>query len=41
MRLLARFVVVLVTVFGFGLAFAWAWDNSDNTAGRDAAAAQH
>jgi hypothetical protein len=29
MRLLARFVVLMVAVFGVSLAFAWAWDNSD------------
>ncbi len=35
MRLIARFVVLLVAVFGVSLAFAWAWDRSDNP--RDAA----
>ena len=34
MRLLARFVFLMVAVFGVSLAFAWAWDNSD--APRDA-----
>jgi multisubunit Na+/H+ antiporter MnhB subunit len=29
MRLIARFVVLMVTVFGVSLAFAWAWDKSD------------
>jgi hypothetical protein len=29
MRLLARFVVLMLTVFGVSLAFAWAWDKSD------------
>ena len=30
MRLLARFVFLMVAVFGVSLAFAWAWDKSDN-----------
>ena len=29
MRLLARFVFLMVAVFGVSLAFAWAWDKSD------------
>ena len=29
MRLIARFVVLMVAVFGVSLAFAWAWDKSD------------
>jgi hypothetical protein len=29
MRLIARFVVLMVAVFGFSVAFAWAWDRSD------------
>ena len=29
MRLIARFVVLMVAVFGVSLAFAWAWDTSD------------
>jgi len=29
MRLIARFVVLMVAVFGVSLAFAWAWDRSD------------
>ena len=29
MRLLARFLFLMVAVFGVSLAFAWAWDNSD------------
>ena len=29
MRLLARFVFLMVAVFGVSLAFAWAWDQSD------------
>jgi hypothetical protein len=36
MRLLARFVVLMVAVFGVSLAFAWAWDQSDKP--RDTAA---
>jgi len=31
MRLLARFLVLLVAVFGVSLAFAWAWDKSDRS----------
>jgi hypothetical protein len=31
MRLLARFVVLMVAVFGVSLAFAWAWDKSDTS----------
>jgi hypothetical protein len=30
MHLIARFVVLMVTVFGVSLAFAWAWDKSDS-----------
>jgi cell division septal protein FtsQ len=30
MRLIARFVVLMVAVFGVSLAFAWAWDRSDS-----------
>jgi hypothetical protein len=30
MRLIARFVVLMVAVFGVSLAFAWAWDKSDS-----------
>jgi hypothetical protein len=30
MRLIARFVFLMVAVFGVSLAFAWAWDKSDN-----------
>jgi hypothetical protein len=30
MRLIARFVVLMVAVFGVSLAFAWAWDQSDS-----------
>ena len=37
MRLIARFVVLMVAVFGVSLAFAWAWDKSDKP--RDTAAA--
>jgi hypothetical protein len=29
MRLIARFVILMVAVFGVSLAFAWAWDRSD------------
>ena len=29
MRLIARFVVLMVAVFGVSLAFAWAWDKPD------------
>jgi len=29
MRLIARFVVLMVAVFGLSIAFAWAWDRSD------------
>jgi hypothetical protein len=29
MRLVARFVVLLVAVCGVSVAFAWAWDRSD------------
>jgi hypothetical protein len=29
MRLIARFVFLVVAVFGVSLAFAWAWDQSD------------
>jgi hypothetical protein len=29
LRLIARALIVLVTVFGLSLAFAWAWDRSD------------
>ena len=29
MRLLARFVILMVAVFGVSLAFAWAWDRSE------------
>ena len=29
MRLIARFLVLMVAVFGVSLAFAWAWDKSD------------
>ena len=29
MRLIARFVFLMVAVFGVSLAFAWAWDRSD------------
>ena len=29
MRLIARFVFLMVAVFGVSLAFAWAWDKSD------------
>ena len=36
MRLIARFVVLMVAVFGVSLAFAWAWDQSDTP--RDSAA---
>ena len=36
MRLIARFVVLMVAVFGVSLAFAWAWDKSDKP--RDAVA---
>jgi hypothetical protein len=36
MRLIARFVVLMIAVFGVSLAFAWAWDKSDKP--RDAAA---
>jgi|GEM_PF-1037451 len=36
MRLIARFVVLMVAVFGVSLAFAWAWDKSDKP--HDAAA---
>jgi hypothetical protein len=39
MRLIARFVFLMVAVFGVSLAFAWAWDKSDKP--QDAAAAQH
>ena len=38
MRLIARFVVLMVAVFGVSLAFAWAWDKSDTS--QDAAAAR-
>jgi hypothetical protein len=37
MRLIARFVVLMVAVFGVSLAFAWAWDKSDKP--RDSVAA--
>ena len=37
MRLIARFVVLMVAVFGVSLAFAWAWDKSDKS--QDTAAA--
>ena len=37
MRLIARFVVLMVAVFGVSLAFAWAWDKSDKP--QDAVAA--
>jgi hypothetical protein len=37
MRLVVRFVVLMVAVFGVSLAFAWAWDRSDKP--RDAATA--
>jgi hypothetical protein len=33
MRLIARFVVLMVAVFGVSLAFAWAWDKSDTSQG--------
>ncbi|MEO5687292.1 MAG: hypothetical protein ABIR54_08015 [Burkholderiaceae bacterium] len=33
MRLIARFVFLMVAVFGVSLAFAWAWDQSDNRQG--------
>ena len=36
MRLIARFVVLMVAVFGVSLAFAWVWDKSDKP--HDAAA---
>jgi hypothetical protein len=36
MRLIARFVVLMIAVFGVSLAFAWAWDKSDKP--QDAAA---
>jgi len=39
MRLIARFVVLMVAVFGVSLAFAWAWDKSDKP--HDATAAAH
>jgi hypothetical protein len=39
MRLIARFVFLMVAVFGVSLAFAWAWDKSDKP--QDAAAAAH
>ncbi len=39
MRLIARFVVLMVAVFGVSLAFAWAWDKSDKP--QDAAASAH
>jgi len=29
MRLIARFVYIMIAVFGVSLAFAWAWDKSD------------
>jgi hypothetical protein len=29
MRLIARFVFIMIAVFGVSLAFAWAWDKSD------------
>jgi hypothetical protein len=32
MRLIVRFMVLVVAVFGLGLAFAWAWDSSDPSA---------
>lgn len=38
MRLIARFVVLLVAVFGVSLAFAWAWDRSDGPQGLTPAA---
>ena len=38
MRLIARFVVLMVAVFGVSLAFAWAWDKSDTS--QNAAAAR-
>ena len=38
MRLIARFVVLMVAVFGVSLAFAWAWDKSDK---RQDAVASH
>ena len=31
MRLIVRFVVLMVAVFGVSLAFAWAWDKSDKS----------
>ena len=37
MRLIARFVVLMIAVFGVSLAFAWAWDKSDKP--QDTAAA--
>ena len=37
MRLIARFVFLMVAVFGVSLAFAWAWDKSDTP--QDAVAA--
>ncbi len=40
MRLIARFVVLMVAVFGVSLAFAWAWDKSD-TPQQAAAQAAH
>ncbi|MGN6526913.1 MAG: hypothetical protein ACTHL8_11020 [Burkholderiaceae bacterium] len=33
MRLVARFVVLLVAVCGVSVAFAWAWDRSDASHG--------
>ncbi len=39
MRLVARFVVLLVAVCGVSLAFAWAWDRSDPPLRADAATA--
>jgi hypothetical protein len=29
MRLIVRFLVLMVAVFGLSVAFAWAWDRSD------------
>ena len=38
MRLIARFVFIMIAVFGVSLAFAWAWDKSDK---RQDAVASH
>jgi hypothetical protein len=37
MRLIARFVFLMVAVFGVSLAFAWAWDKSDKPQDKAAA----